>query len=143
MKHDIESYIITIKRKGQMIAGQDVVATPAVASASASPVAVPATVPAPVMAPTSDSVPTDSPTDSPAASRPKANHTSVTAPLPGVIVGIAVKPGDQVREGQELAILEAMKMENSIEAPCSGTVRQISVSIGDTVSEGAVILTIE
>ncbi len=139
MKHDIESYIITIKRKGQTVAGQDVTATPAVASASASPVAVPATVPAPVMAPTSDSVPTDSP----AASRPKASHTSVTAPLPGVIVGIAVKPGDQVREGQELAILEAMKMENSIEAPCSGTVRQISVSIGDTVSEGAVILTIE
>ncbi len=131
MKHDIESYIITIKRRGYAVAAQELApsasapAAPA-ASATASVAASVTTQPA-----------------APAPVQPKNNMTQVAAPLPGVIVGISVKPGDQVREGQELAVLEAMKMENSIEAPCAGTIQQISVSIGDTVSEGAVILTIE
>ncbi len=69
--------------------------------------------------------------------------TEISAPLPGIIVDIKVKAGDTVREGQELAVLEAMKMENSIESTKAGTVRSISVSPGDTVSEGTIIMTVE
>lgn len=66
----------------------------------------------------------------------------VKAPLPGVIIGISVNVGDKVKEGQEVAVLEAMKMENSIEASITGTVTAINVQKGDSVPEGAVILTI-
>lgn len=66
----------------------------------------------------------------------------VKSPLPGVIVNISVNVGDKVKEGQEVAVLEAMKMENSIEASVSGTVTAINVSKGDSVPEGAVIITI-
>ena len=53
--------------------------------------------------------------------------------MAGVISGIPVKEGDQVKAGQPLIILEAMKMENQIAAPVAGTVRSIGVSEGDSV----------
>ena len=70
------------------------------------------------------------------------NGKAVTSPLPGVIISINVKVGDQVKEGQEVAVLEAMKMENSIEAGFSGTITAVHVSKGDSVPEGAPIVTI-
>ncbi len=124
MKHDIESYIITIRRKGQQAAEYQTVQTPpkqAEAKRETAPKAAPAPIP---------------------QARPSGAATAVTAPLPGIIVSLKVKPGDTVREGQELAVLEAMKMENSIESPLSGTVRSLNVDLGDTVSEGTVIVTI-
>lgn len=79
-----------------------------------------------------------------AASQPAASGKGeqVKAPLPGVIIGISVNVGDKVKEGQEVAVLEAMKMENSIEASVTGTITAINVQKGDSVPEGAVILTI-
>ena len=70
------------------------------------------------------------------------NGKAVTSPLPGVIISINVKVGDQVKEGQEVAVLEAMKMENSIEAGFSGTITAVHVSKGDSVPEGAAVVTI-
>ena len=70
------------------------------------------------------------------------NGKAVTSPLPGVIISINVKVGDQVKEGQEVAVLEAMKMENSIEAGFSGTITAVHVSKGDSVPEGAPVVTI-
>ena len=70
------------------------------------------------------------------------NGKAVTSPLPGVIISINVKVGDQVKEGQEVAVLEAMKMENSIEASFSGTITAVHVSKGDSVPEGAPVVTI-
>ncbi|MBO5808013.1 MAG: acetyl-CoA carboxylase biotin carboxyl carrier protein subunit [Bacteroidales bacterium] len=67
---------------------------------------------------------------------------AVTSPLPGVIISIKVNVGDTVKAGQEVAVLEAMKMENSIEATQDGTVTAINVSKGDSVLEGAAIITI-
>ena len=64
----------------------------------------------------------------------------VIAPLPGVILKILVKEGDTVSEGQPVAIMEAMKMENEIESPVSGTVGEILVSEGDSILENAVIM---
>jgi acetyl-CoA carboxylase biotin carboxyl carrier protein len=51
--------------------------------------------------------------------------------------------GDRVSEGQELVILESMKMEIPVESPAAGTVQQIAVKEGDTVKEGALVAVIE
>lgn len=67
---------------------------------------------------------------------------SVKSPLPGIIVDIKVKVGDEVKKGQVIAILEAMKMENNIASPIDGKVTEISVNAGDSVLEGVTILTI-
>lgn len=73
----------------------------------------------------------------------KASGTqSVSAPLPGVILEVKVKEGDAVKEGQDLMIMEAMKMENSIQAPCSGTVKKILVNREATVQEGDTLVEI-
>lgn len=66
----------------------------------------------------------------------------VNSPLPGVIVEVKVKVGDSVKEGQVVAVLEAMKMENEIQSEYSGTVTSINVSQGDSILEGAPIVTI-
>ena len=66
----------------------------------------------------------------------------VNSPLPGVIVSIKVKVGDIVKEGQVVAVLEAMKMENEIQAEYAGTVTSIKVSQGDSILEGSPIVTI-
>ncbi|MEM3090639.1 MAG: biotin/lipoyl-containing protein [Candidatus Bathyarchaeia archaeon] len=71
------------------------------------------------------------------AAKPKQMVSgTVTAPMTGKIISIKVGKGDQVKAGQVLCILEAMKMENEITAPVAGTVREILVSEGASVSEG-------
>jgi len=64
----------------------------------------------------------------------------VVAPLPGRIIGILVNKGDKVKAGQDVVILEAMKMENSIASDFSGTVANILVATGDTVSENTILV---
>lgn len=59
--------------------------------------------------------------------------THVTVPMVGKIVSISVKVGDRVRENDEIAILEAMKMEMPVVAPSSGVVKEICVSAGQEV----------
>lgn len=80
----------------------------------------------------------------PASPKPAASGAgkALTSPLPGVIIGIKVNVGDTVKAGQEVAVLEAMKMENSIEATHDGTVTAIHVAKGDSVLEGAAVVTI-
>lgn len=68
---------------------------------------------------------------------------AVTAPLPGRIIDIKVKVGDEVKAGQEVLVLEAMKMENAVTTDYSGKVKQILVQAGDTVATDAVLLEIE
>jgi len=79
----------------------------------------------------------------PAAPKPAAGAgKAVTSPLPGVIIAVKVNVGDSVKAGQEVAVLEAMKMENSIEAEHDGTVTAIHVAKGDSILEGAAVVTI-
>ena len=66
----------------------------------------------------------------------------VLSPLPGLILKLLVKEGDKVSEGQPVAIMEAMKMENEIESPITGKVQEIVVSEGDTILENAMIMKI-
>lgn len=67
---------------------------------------------------------------------------TVTAPLPGKVIDIKVKVGDTVKAGQEVAVLEAMKMENSITSDFDGVVRQILVNVGDNVQTDAILIEI-
>jgi len=66
----------------------------------------------------------------------------VTAPLPGVIISIAVKVGDRVTVGQELCVLEAMKMNNPIRSTVSGKVTAVHISVGQQIQHGAPLLTL-
>lgn len=76
------------------------------------------------------------------SSAPSGSGKPVTSPLPGVIIAVKVNVGDKVRAGQEVAVLEAMKMENSIEAESDGTVTAVHVAKGDSILEGASVVTI-
>ena len=67
---------------------------------------------------------------------------TVVAPLPGRVISLLVKVGDKVKAGQDIAILEAMKMENNISSDYSGVVKQILVKEGDTVAANAVLIEI-
>ncbi len=60
----------------------------------------------------------------------------VKAPLPGQIIKVSVKEGDEVKAGDTVILMEAMKMQNAITAPTPGTVQQILVKEGDSVLEG-------
>ncbi|MCQ9617885.1 acetyl/propionyl/methylcrotonyl-CoA carboxylase subunit alpha [Paenalcaligenes niemegkensis] len=68
---------------------------------------------------------------------------SLTAPMPGKVLSIAIKAGDVVKSGQILLILEAMKMEHAIQSPHEGRVAELFYSVGDQVDEGAELLALE
>ena len=93
---------------------------------------------------TSVITPAVAPAQAAPAPKPAASGAGkpVTSPLPGVIIAVKVNVGDSVKAGQEVAVLEAMKMENSIEAVQDGTVPAIHVAKGDSILEGAAIVTI-
>ena len=76
------------------------------------------------------------------AAKPAGAGEKVPSPLPGVIIEISVKEGQQVKAGQKVAILEAMKMENEIPAPKDGTITDIHVHKGDSLQEGDPVVTI-
>ena len=85
----------------------------------------------------------------PAAAAPVAKpaaggaKSGVKSPLPGVILDIKVNVGDEVKKGQTIIILEAMKMENSINADKDGKIAAINVSKGESVLEGTDLIIIE
>jgi 3-methylcrotonyl-CoA carboxylase alpha subunit len=59
--------------------------------------------------------------------------------MPGKIIQVLVKPGDAVKRGQAIAILEAMKMEHTLAAQADGVIETLPWAAGDQVSEGAMI----
>ena len=76
---------------------------------------------------------------SPAAAAPPG-HTAVRAPLAGTVVSVAVTPGQLVAPGDELLVIEAMKMEHEVRAQAAGRVREVPVAAGVTVPAGAVLV---
>ncbi len=66
---------------------------------------------------------------------------ALKAPMPGVILEVNVKAGDAVTRGQQVAILDAMKMHNVVGAPRAGTIAEVCVDAGQTVGHGDVIVT--
>jgi biotin carboxyl carrier protein len=87
---------------------------------------------APSAAPVQAGAPVATPAPAPAA----AGENVVTAPMPGKVLRILVREGDEVKAGQGLLVLEAMKMENEIPSPRDGVVKKILVKEGDTVDTG-------
>jgi biotin carboxyl carrier protein len=67
----------------------------------------------------------------------------VTAPMPGKIVKLLVKPGDKVQPRQGVVVVEAMKMENELRARAAGTVSEVRVTEGTSVEAGAILIILE
>lgn len=114
--------------------------TPATAVAAA-PAAAPKAQP---VAPTTPAPAPKTATGEPVISKPTVDGgtTAIKSPLPGVIVDVLVKVGDEVKKGQKILILEAMKMENNINADRDGKVVEIKVNKGDSIMEGADLIII-
>lgn len=84
---------------------------------------------------------------------PQAAHTvseisagsskQVASPVGGIIVEVKSKPGDTLKRGDEILVLEAMKMHTSITAPADGKIKSIPVAAGDTVRENQVLVEFE
>ena len=83
--------------------------------------------------------PSAPPAVAPVARKP-GGGSAVTAPMPGVILEISVKAGDQLERGQPVAILDAMKMHNVIGSPRAGTVAEVCVVTGQNVDHGDAII---
>ena len=67
----------------------------------------------------------------------------LTAPMPGKVIAVHVSPGDKVKRGQALLVMEAMKMEHTIAAPTDSVVKALLYAVGDQVSEGAALITLD
>jgi len=67
----------------------------------------------------------------------------LSAPMPGLVLKVLVRPGDKVRAHQTLIVLEAMKMEHNIEAPYDSTVKTVNCAEGGRVAEGVVLIELE
>ena len=67
----------------------------------------------------------------------------LTAPMPGKLISFLAQPGQVVKQGQALAVMEAMKMEHTITSPRDGTVAELLYAVGDQVSEGGELLTLQ
>ncbi|XP_066476125.1 propionyl-CoA carboxylase alpha chain, mitochondrial [Tiliqua scincoides] len=65
------------------------------------------------------------------------------SPMPGAVVAVSVKPGDMVAEGQEICVIEAMKMQNSLVAAKTGKVKAVHCKAGETVGEGDELVELE
>ncbi|MGE5682959.1 MAG: acetyl-CoA carboxylase biotin carboxyl carrier protein subunit, partial [Bacillota bacterium] len=74
----------------------------------------------------------------------KQNHHDILrAPMPGMVLKLKKKVGDQVEIGESIVILEAMKMENDLRSPSSGVIKEVCVKEGNSVEKDCILLTIE
>ncbi len=123
------------------ILGEELNITPRPVAKPAAPVAAAPQSQAAAPAPVAQTAPAEQPV-APAPAQPASNGKPILSPLPGVILDLKVNVGDQVKAGQTVAVLEAMKMENNINAEHDGVVTAIKVNKGDSILEGAEILLI-
>jgi glutaconyl-CoA/methylmalonyl-CoA decarboxylase subunit gamma len=91
---------------------------------------------------------TPQPAKTAAAAAPKSTSNeagsaagTIRSPMPGTILRVAIAPGDNVKKGDTLLILEAMKMENEILAPENGSIKEVNVAKGASVNAGDLLLT--
>jgi len=96
----------------------------------------------PVTPPVYDSVPA-SHSKKTKTVKPVVTSSAITAPLPGDIVEVNVKPGDRVQPGDVICVLEAMKMKNSIRAAATGVIASVEIQSGQSVDYGEVLVNLE
>lgn len=130
----MKNLIITVNGVSYDVQVEEVVssAAPRVSAPAAAPVAAPA-------APAAQPAAAPAPAAKPAGTQ---GSVKVQAPMPGTILSVKVSVGQQIKKGDTVAVLEAMKMENEIPAPQDGTVSSVDVSNGATVETGATIVTL-
>ncbi len=104
------------------------------------PAAAPAAPAAPVQAAPAPAPAAAAPAPAPAA--PKGAQVQVTSPMEGKVLEICAKPGDAVKAGQKVVVIESMKMEVEISAPQDGTIGEILVHKGDQLSDGQAVATL-
>ncbi|HEY2744162.1 MAG TPA: biotin/lipoyl-containing protein, partial [Polyangia bacterium] len=73
----------------------------------------------------------------------KAAASSIQSPMPGKIVKVLVAVGDEVKSGQGVVVVEAMKMENELKSPKDGKVKAVAVKEGQPVEAGQTLVTLE
>ena len=117
-----KTYEVEVEKKGSTPAPKATVSAPKAAQVAAQP--APAA-PAPA---------------APAAAAGTGNK--ITAPMPGKVISVKVSVGDSVKKGQELIMMEAMKMHNPVLAANDGVVEEIYVKTGDPVQTGALLISI-
>jgi len=69
-----------------------------------------------------------------------AKVQEIKAPMPGLVLKVIVAPGDEVKKGDSLIVLEAMKMENMIKSPADGIVKNIPVQQGDKIEKNTILI---
>ena len=142
MENEIKAECDGTIAKFHVAAGQSVMADDKLfdIAASGAPVAAaPAPVAAPAPKPAAAPAPKAEPAAAPAAGGPAK---ALKSPLPGSITKILVTPGQAVKKGETLLMMEAMKMENEIKAEKDGVVAEIKVTVGQNVMNDDVLLTI-
>jgi len=70
-----------------------------------------------------------------------AKVKDIKAPMPGLVLSIIAREGQEIKKGESLLVLEAMKMENILKSPADGVIQKISVDIGDKVEKNQVLIT--
>jgi 3-methylcrotonyl-CoA carboxylase alpha subunit len=73
----------------------------------------------------------------------RAAASTLEAPMPGRVIAVKATPGQRVARGEELVVVESMKMENAIRAPRDGTVRAVEAQVGEMVNPGRVLVELE
>ena len=73
----------------------------------------------------------------------KKKLKELKAPMPGLVLAINVSDGETVEEGQDLLVLEAMKMENAIKSPQAGTIEQVHISVNEKVDKNQVLISFQ
>ncbi|CVK20403.1 biotin/lipoyl-containing protein [Sporomusa sphaeroides] len=116
------TYEVEVEEVGAAASAQP---RPTAAPAAQAPAAAPAA-PAPKAA-------------APAPAQVSAGDTPIVAPMPGKVSKVMAKAGQQVKKGEVILILEAMKMQNEIGAPSDGTVKSVNVAAGQNVKPGEVM----
>lgn len=72
-----------------------------------------------------------------------AQDREVRAPMPGLVLAVMVEPGQEVKVGDGLVVLEAMKMENELRAGADGIVKRVTVTVGDAVGKDDLLIEVE
>ncbi len=130
----MKSYTITVNGTLYDVTVEEKGAGAASAAVSAPVTAAPVSAPAPT--------PTPAPA-APAAQGGTAGSVDITAPMPGKILAVKANVGQDVKKGEVILLLEAMKMENEVVAPQDGKVASVNVAAGDMVESGQVLATMD
>ncbi len=127
----MKNYTITVNGTVYDVSVEEKTGAAAPAAAPAAPAAAPAPAPA-----------APKPAPAPAAGG-SAGSVQVTAPMPGKILAVKASVGAEVKRGDVVLLLEAMKMENEVVAPQDGKIASINVNSGDMVGAGDVLATMD